>query len=75
MAVRIALQSAIDGHGANADAFNLRTDSSPANYGIAGAGFSVALPRRLQAFVYDEALVGYKDYRSNSVAVGVRGQF
>ncbi len=55
--------------------FNIPTDSSPANYGIAGAGFSVALPRRLQAFVYDEALVGYKDYRSNSVAVGFRGQF
>jgi uncharacterized protein YhjY with autotransporter beta-barrel domain len=55
--------------------FSLPTDSSPANYGIAGAGVSVVLARRLQAFVYDEALIGYTDYRSNSVAIGVRGQF
>jgi uncharacterized protein YhjY with autotransporter beta-barrel domain len=55
--------------------FALPTDASPANYGIAGAGVSVTLAHRLQAFVYDEALFGFTNYHSNSIAIGLRGQF
>ncbi len=55
--------------------FQLPTDISPSNYGIAGAGVSVTLAHRIQAFVYDEVLFGFANYRSNSVAFGVRGQF
>jgi uncharacterized protein YhjY with autotransporter beta-barrel domain len=53
----------------------LPTDAPVANYGIVALGLSVTLARRVQAFVYDEALFGYSDYHSNAVTVGVRGQF
>jgi Autotransporter beta-domain len=55
--------------------FALPTDASPPNYGVGGAGLSVTLPGRLQAFVYDEVLFGFENYHANSVAIGVRGQF
>jgi len=55
--------------------FGLPTYASPPNYGIAGAGVSVTLAHRIQAFVYDEVLFGFANYHSNSVAFGVRGQF
>ena len=55
--------------------FALPTDGSPANYGIAGLGLSVTLARRVQAFLYDEALFGFANYHSNSVALGIRSQF
>jgi uncharacterized protein YhjY with autotransporter beta-barrel domain len=55
--------------------FALPTDAPVANYGIAALGFSVTLARRVQAFVYDEALFGYSAYHSNAVTLGVRGQF
>jgi len=55
--------------------FALPTDAPVADYGIAAVGVSVTLARRLQAFVYDEALFGYSDYHSNAVTIGVRGQF
>lgn len=48
--------------------------SSPANYGIGGLGVSVALAHRIQAFVYDEMLFGFANYRSNSLTLGVRAQ-
>lgn len=54
--------------------FQLPTDATPGNYGIAGAGVSVTLPHRIQAFVYDEVLFGFANYRSNSVAFGARIQ-
>jgi uncharacterized protein YhjY with autotransporter beta-barrel domain len=54
--------------------YQLPTDRIPANYGVVGAGLSVTLAHRLQAFVYDEVLVGYTDYHSNTVSVGLRGQ-
>lgn len=54
--------------------FAIPADASPSNYGIAGAGLSVTLAQRIQAFVYDEVLFGFADYRSNSVAFGVRAQ-
>jgi uncharacterized protein YhjY with autotransporter beta-barrel domain len=55
--------------------FALPTDAPVANYGIAAVGLSVTLARRVQAFVYDEALFGYNDYHSNAVTLGLRGQF
>jgi uncharacterized protein YhjY with autotransporter beta-barrel domain len=55
--------------------FALPTDAPSGNYGIAGAGISVTLARRVQAFVYDEALFGYSNYHSNSISLGVRAQF
>jgi uncharacterized protein YhjY with autotransporter beta-barrel domain len=55
--------------------FSIPTDPATANYGIVGAGLSVTLAHRVQAFVYDEVLVGYSDYRSNSIAFGARAQF
>jgi uncharacterized protein YhjY with autotransporter beta-barrel domain len=55
--------------------FALPTDAPVANYGTAAVGLSVTLARRVQAFVYDEALFGYSDYHSNAVTLGVRGQF
>jgi Autotransporter beta-domain len=55
--------------------FGLPTDSTPPNYGIAGLGVSVTLARRIQAFIYDEALIGYDNYHSNSIALGARVNF
>jgi uncharacterized protein YhjY with autotransporter beta-barrel domain len=55
--------------------FALPTDAPAGNYGVAGAGLSVTLARRVQAFVFDEALFGYSRYHSNSITIGVRGQF
>jgi outer membrane autotransporter protein len=55
--------------------FLLPTDPPVANYGIAAVGVSVTLARRIQAFVYDEALFGYNDYHSNAVTLGARAQF
>ena len=54
--------------------FALPTDTPAANYGVAGAGVVVTLARRVQVFVFDEALFGYSNYHSNSVTLGVRGQ-
>jgi outer membrane autotransporter protein len=55
--------------------FALPTDAPSGNYGVAGAGLSVTLSRRVQAFVFDEALFGYSNYHSNSISLGVRAQF
>ena len=54
--------------------FALPSDTTSANYAIAGAGISVTLAHRIQAFVYDEVLLGFANYHSNSIAIGVRGQ-
>jgi uncharacterized protein YhjY with autotransporter beta-barrel domain len=54
--------------------FALPTDAPSGNYGVAGAGISVTLARRVQAFVFDEALFGYSNYHSNSITLGVRAQ-
>ena len=55
--------------------FALPTDTPASNYGVAGAGLSVTLAGRVQLFVFDEAQFGYSNYHSNSVTLGVRGQF
>ena len=55
--------------------FALPTDTPASNYGVAGAGVIVTLARRIQVFVFDEAQFGYSNYHSNSISLGVRGQF
>jgi uncharacterized protein YhjY with autotransporter beta-barrel domain len=55
--------------------FALPTDTPASNYGVAGAGVIVTLAGRVQVFVFDEAQFGYSNYHSNSVTLGVRGQF
>ncbi len=55
--------------------FALPTDTPASNYGVAGVGVIVTLAGRVQAFVFDEAQFGYSNYHSNSVTIGVRGQF
>jgi hypothetical protein len=35
---------------------------------------SVTLPHRIQLYLYDEALFGFRDYHSNAVTLGIRGQ-
>jgi len=55
--------------------FRLPTDAPAGNYGVAGAGLSVTLPHRIQLYLYDEALFGFSNYHSNSVTLGLRGQF
>jgi len=68
--------AATDGIGSGClSCFSLPTDPATANYAVVGAGVSILLARRLQAFVYDEVLVGESNYSSNSIAVGLRGQF
>ena len=54
--------------------FALPIDRAASNYGVAGGGVVVTLARRVQVFVFDEALFGYSNYHSNSVTLGVRGQ-
>ena len=61
--------------GVCASCFDIPSDATPANYGVAGLGVSVTLAHRVQAFVYDELLVGYTNYQSNTVSIGLRGQF
>lgn len=55
--------------------FALPTDTPASNYGVAGAGVLVTLARRVQVYVFDEAQFGYSNYHSNSITLGVRGQF
>jgi outer membrane autotransporter protein len=55
--------------------FALPTDPATSNFGIAGAGVSVLLTHRVQAYVYYEDLFGVANYRSESVAIGLRAQF
>jgi uncharacterized protein YhjY with autotransporter beta-barrel domain len=55
--------------------FSIATDPAPSNYGVAAAGVTVLLARRLQAYVYYEELFAAANYSSNTIAIGVRGQF
>jgi uncharacterized protein YhjY with autotransporter beta-barrel domain len=65
----------LNANGGCLSCFALPTDTVGANYGLVGAGLSVLLAHRVQAFVYDEVLFGVSNYSSNSVAIGLRGQF
>lgn len=55
--------------------FTMLTDQADADFGIASVGVSATFPRRLQAYVFYEALLGASNVSGNSIAAGLRGQF
>ena len=55
--------------------FEFLSDEIETDYGVVGAGVSAVFAQRLQAYLYYEALVGVSDVSSNSIALGLRGQF
>ena len=55
--------------------FDIASDPAPSDYGIAGAGISVLLAHRWQAYAYFEDLFAAAHYSSDSIAIGIRGQF
>src|SRR5262249_5143897 len=55
--------------------FALQSAPPERAFGRAGPVFSFPSPRRFQGYLYYEALFGVSNYRSNSVALGFRGQF
>ena len=50
------------------------TDRADADYALASVGLSLTFPRRLQAYLFYEALLGAGNVNGNSIAVGLRGQ-
>lgn len=55
--------------------FSMLTDQVDADFGVASIGLSAVFPRRLQVYVYYEALLGMSNLSANSIAAGLRGQF
>lgn len=55
--------------------FTMLTDQADADYGIASVGVSATFPRRVQVYVFYEALLGTSNVTGNSIAAGLRGQF
>lgn len=55
--------------------FGIPTDEPDTDFGVAGVGLTLTFTRRVQAFAYFERVVGLTDLDSNSIALGVRGQF
>ena len=55
--------------------FTMLTDQSDADYAIASVGVSATFPRRVQLYVFYEALLGTANVNGNSIAAGLRGQF
>jgi uncharacterized protein YhjY with autotransporter beta-barrel domain len=55
--------------------FTMLTDSVDADFGVASIGLSAVFPRRLQVYVFYEALLGTSNVSGNSIAAGLRGQF
>lgn len=55
--------------------FTMLTDRADADYAVASVGLSATLPRRVQVYLFYEALLGAADVSGNSIAGGVRGQF
>ena len=55
--------------------FTMLTDQADADYGVASVGVSATFPRRVQVYVFYEALLGAADVSGNSIAAGLRGQF
>lgn len=55
--------------------FTFRTDAPEADFAVASIGVSAVFAQRFQAYAFYEALLGVADYSSNSIAVGLRGQF
>lgn len=55
--------------------FAMQTEAATKDFGVAGAGLSFTFARRMQGYLYYERLLGVSDYRSNSIALGFRGEF
>lgn len=55
--------------------FTMLSDQIDADFGVASIGLSAVFPRRLQAYVVYEALLGSSNLNGNSLAAGLRGQF
>jgi outer membrane lipase/esterase len=55
--------------------FTFLTEQVEADYAIAGVGLSAVFSQRVQMYLYYEALLGVSDLTSNSLALGIRGQF
>ena len=55
--------------------FAFFTDEVEADYGVAGLGLTAVFSQRVQLYLYYEALLGVSDVTSNSLALGIRGQF
>jgi outer membrane autotransporter protein len=55
--------------------FTMLTDQVDADFGVASIGLSAVFPRRLQAYIVYEALLGTSNLSGNSLAAGLRGQF
>ncbi|MDY6946546.1 MAG: autotransporter outer membrane beta-barrel domain-containing protein [Pseudomonadota bacterium] len=55
--------------------FTMLTDAADADYAIASVGVSATFPRRVQLYVFYEALLGTANVSGNSIAAGLRGQF
>lgn len=55
--------------------FTMLTDQADADYAVASVGVSATFPRRVQFYVFYEALLGASNLNGNSIAGGVRGQF
>jgi uncharacterized protein YhjY with autotransporter beta-barrel domain len=55
--------------------FTMLTDQADADFAVASVGLSATFPRRMQAYVFYEALLGASNVSGNSIAAGLRGQF
>ncbi|HEY5755246.1 MAG TPA: autotransporter outer membrane beta-barrel domain-containing protein [Steroidobacter sp.] len=55
--------------------FTMLTGQVDSDFGVASIGLSAVFPRRLQAYIVYEALLGTSNLSGNSLAAGLRGQF
>jgi len=55
--------------------FTMLTDPVDADFGVASLGLSATFAQRMQFYVMYEALLGTENLSSNSIALGLRGQF
>lgn len=55
--------------------FTMLTDAADADYAVASVGVSATFPRRVQVYLFYEALLGAANVDGNSIAAGLRGQF
>lgn len=55
--------------------FTFLTDQPESDFGVASLGLSAVFARRVQAYFIYEALLGVQNLTSNSIAIGLRGQF
>ena len=67
--------SAAQDFGCAISCFTMLTDQADADFAVASVGVSATLPRRVQFYLFYEALLGAANLNGNSIAGGVRGQF